>query len=265
MSQQPGVLIHKDYFNDHLVEIRDSGDYRTLYFPTGTVQSRISLSNPHRLVLRYTRYMLLALLIQPEPENILIIGIGSGSFVRFFHHHFPRCHIDAVDYSKHIINMARGYFQLPENSKIIVHCDDGYRFLKNYSDIPYDIILIDAFDDQGMAPTIYSDQFFRLCADNLSQNGVVSCNIWSNDKTQLQQIKTLLATHFADQLFLPVPDRGNRIILSLPDLVHWPDICLKKKKLKQLGGQFNLNFKEIVRVARQNNMSLAKRIGSLMS
>ncbi|OEU47512.1 MAG: hypothetical protein BA866_09210, partial [Desulfobulbaceae bacterium S5133MH15] len=182
MSQQPGVLIHKDYFNDHLVEIRDSGDYRTLYYPPGTVQSRISLSNPHRLVLRYTQYMLLALLIQPKPENILIIGIGSGSFVRFFQHHFPRCHIDAVDYSKHIINMARGYFQLPENSKIIVHCDDGYRFLKNYSDTPYDIILIDAFDDQGMAPTIYSDQFFRLCADNLSQNGVVSCNIWSNDK-----------------------------------------------------------------------------------
>lgn len=263
MSQTPGVLIHKDYFNDHLVEIRDSGDYRTLYFPAGTVQSRISLSTPHKLVLPYTRYMLLALLIQPKPENILIIGIGSGSFVRFFHHHFPGCHIDAVDYSKHIINMARGYFQLPENNKIVVHCDDGYRFLKNYSNIPYDIILIDAFDDQGMAPTIYSDRFFRLCADNLSQNGVVSCNIWSNEETQLQQIKALLATHFADQLFLPVPDRGNRVVLSLPGRVPWPNICLKKKELIKLSRHFDLNFKEIVRVARQNNMTLAKRIVSL--
>lgn len=258
------VLIHQEYRNNHLVEIRDSGQYRSLYFASSILQSRMSLPTPHTLVLSYTQYMLLALLIQPKPTKILIVGVGSGSLIRFFHHYFPQCYIDAVDYSQHIIDVARGYFQLPVNKKIIIHCRDGYQFLKNCSKSDYDLILVDAFDDQGMAPTIYSDQFFHLCAANLSQNGVVSCNTWSSDGKQLQKIKNILANHFASQLSLPVQRRGNIIAIALPGQVPWSKICLKKKELKKTSQHFNLDFKEIVKVARQNNMTLSKRLSSLL-
>ncbi len=264
MTQPPETLLHRDYSNDHLVEIKDSGDFRSLYFASSTLQGRMSLSSPYKLVLSYTQYMLLALLVHPEPENILIIGVGSGSFIRFFHHHFPLCHIDAVDYSQHVINTARGYFHLPENSKIKIHCEDGYQFLKNHKKIPYDLILIDAFNHQGMAPTIYSNQFFRLCADNLTKNGVVSCNIWSSDSTLLQKTRTILATHFTSQLFLPVPERGNKITLSLPGRIPWSNICLGKKELQKRSQQFGLNFKEIVSIARKNNMTLTRKIISFL-
>jgi len=208
--------------------------------------------------------MLLALLVLPEPKNILIIGIGSGSFVRFFHHHFPHCRVDAVDHSQHVINAARGYFHLPENNTITIHCEDGYQFLKNHTKNPYDLILIDAFNHQGMAPTIYSNQFFQLCADNLTPNGVVSCNIWSSDSTLLQKTRALLATHFTSQLFLPVPERGNKITLSLSGKIPWPNICLEKKELKKRSQQFGLNFNEIVSIARKNNMTLMRRIASFV-
>jgi len=259
------TLIHRDYWNDYLVEIKDSGNFRSLYFASTTLQGRMSLSSPHELVLSYTQYMLLALLIHPTPRNILIIGVGSGSFVRFFHHHFPHCHIDAVDYSQHIINAARGYFYLPENSRITVHCRDGYQFLKSRKKSPYDLILVDAFNDRGMAPTIYSDQFFRLCADNLTRTGTVSCNVWSSDSTLLQEIRTLLATHFTSQLSLPVPERGNIITLSLHKQIPWSKICLKEKELKKRSRQFSLNFKKMVSVAKKNNMTLSRRIASFIT
>lgn len=260
----PEILIHRDYWNDYLVEIKDSDNFRSLYFASSTLQGRMSLSSPHKLVLSYTQYMLLALLIHPKPENILIIGIGSGSFVRYFHHHFPHCHIDAVDYSQHIINAARGYFHLPENSKITVYCKDGYQFLKNHKSPPYDLILIDAFNDQGMAPTIYSDQFFRLCADNLTRDGAVSCNIWSSDSRLLQKIRTLLATHFPGQLSLPVPERGNIITISTPGKIPWSSVCLKDKEIKKRSSQFSLDFKKMVGVAKKNNMTLPRRIVSFI-
>lgn len=264
MAQPPGTLIHRDYWNDYLVEITDSGDFRSLYFASSSLQGKMSLSLPQKLVLSYTQYMLLTLLINPDPKNILIVGIGAGSFIRFLNYHFPQSRIDAVDYSQHIINTARGYFQLPENSQITLHCEDGCQYLHDHNREPYDLILVDAFDDQGMAPTIYSDQFFKLCAKNLTENGVVSSNLWSGNSVQFQQIRTLLAAHFTAQIALPVPERGNIVTLSLPGQIPWSRICLKGKELQKKSRQFDLNFKEIVKIAKKNNLTLPKRIRSYL-
>ncbi len=260
MSNGSDRIVHRDFWNNHLVEIEDKGDLRSLYFGSRSLQSRMSLANPHELILSYTRYMTLALLINTTPRNILIVGIGAGSFVRFFNHHFPKSQIDAVDYSPHIINAAKGYFQLPENNQISLYCTDGCSFLQNNSSKKYDLVLIDAFDDQGMAPTVYSDLFFSLCAKVLSPNGVVSCNLWSDDKVRLREIKTFLATHFKSCLYLPVPNRGNIIAMAMPSEVPWPRICLGKKDATALSKRYNLNFRQLIQVAKRNNLSFPKRI-----
>ncbi len=263
-----GKLVHKDYWNDHLVEIKDNGDYRSLYFASHILQSRMSLASPHRLVLSYTQYMLLSILFNPPPKSVLIVGIGSGSFVRFLHHHFPACKIDAVDYSHHIIDVARGYFQLPENENVAVHCLDGFAFLQNNGTIKrekeYDLILVDAFDDKGMAPTIYSEKFFRLCARSISSKGVVSCNTWSGNKKFLKKIRTILTDSFTGQIHLPIPGMGNIIVLSMGEEVAWDTICLKKNALKTRTEQFDLDFKKMVHIAKQNNLTLAQRIHSVL-
>lgn len=263
MSNSSDRLVHRDFWNDHLVEIEDKGGLRSLYFGSRSLQSRMSLTNPHELVLSYTWYMVLALLINATPRNILIVGIGSGSFVRFFNHHFPESLIDAVDYSPHIINAAKGYFQLPQNNQISVYCTDGRSFLQDNSSKQYDLVLIDAFDDQGMAPTVYSDLFFNLCANSLTPDGVVSCNLWSDDKMRLQEIRTSLATHFKSCLYLPVPDRGNIIAMAMPFEVPWPRICLKKREVTVLSQRYNLNFRQLIQVAKRNNLSFPKRITAL--
>ena len=260
MSENSGLLVYSGYWNDHLVEIEDRGDHRSLYFGSRSLQSSMSLATPHELVLSYTWYMAMALLLNAAPRHILIVGIGSGSFVRFFHHHFPECQIDAVDYSPEVIKIAKNFFQLPKNRQISVYCADGRSFMQDNEGKLYDLVLIDAFDDQGMAPTVYSDLFFSLCADSLSPEGIISCNLWSDDKVRLREIKTMLADHFKSCLYLPVPDRGNIIALALPFVTPWPRICLKKKELAVLSKRYKLNFHQLTQVAKRNNLSLPKRI-----
>lgn len=262
MPNCSNLLVHSDYWNNHLVEIEDTDGLRSLYFGSRSLQSRMSLTNPHELVLSYTCYMVFPLLLNTIPRNILIVGIGSGSFVRFFHHHFPKCQIDAVDYSQQIINAARGYFQLPDNDQISVYCADGRNFLQDSRNKKYDLVLIDAFDDQGMAPTVYSDLFFSLCANSLSSDGAISCNLWSNDKVWLEEIETILATYFKSCLYLPVPNRGNIIAMAMPFATPWPRICLKKREVAVLSERYNLNFQQLIQVAKQNNLSLPKRMAS---
>jgi spermidine synthase len=264
MTDSPHLVVHKDYRNGHLVEIKDHGDYRSLYFASEHLQSRMALSRPHELVLPYTRYMTLALLIQPGPRDILIIGIGAGSFVRFFLHHFPSCNIDAIDDSQPVIDAARAYFHLPDDPRLVVHCRDGCRFLEENREKRYDLILIDAFDHQGMAPTVYTSPFFALCAARLAAAGVVSCNLWGSDEILYQEVKTDITDHFPGALFLPVPNRGNVVALAMASPVPWSRITRNNRDLAALSQRYGVDFNELVGVARKNNQSLAARFLDLL-
>lgn len=263
-SKTPSTHIFHQYI-DNSMEIRDEGDFRSLYFRNEQLQSRMSLSDPHDLVLSYTRYMAFPLLMQRALNNILIIGIGSGSFVRFFHHHFPLCQIDAVDYSSKVIKSAKGYFMLPENSQISIYCADGYDFLQTCTEAKYDLILVDAFDDKGMSKTIYTENFLSICSKQLSTNGCISINLWSNDKKKLADIKTILSLHFPGRLYLSVPDRGNVVTIALTTQIPWEQILQKDKQIRIMSETFHINFRQLIKVAKQSNMPLGRRLTSVFN
>lgn len=252
-------LVHKGYWNQHRVEIIDSGDFRSLYFGSGYLQSRMSLSCPHTLVLSYTHFMAFGLLFCRSPRQILIVGVGSGSLVRFLHHTFPSSRIDAVDYSPHIIKLAKGYFCLPQSPLVNIHCADGYDFLRN-NNRTYDMIFVDAFDDQGMAPTVYQKPFFELCENSLTPEGVASLNLWSSKKKVFRQIKNELTDIFAGLIFLQVPDRGNIVALTMKKELPIERLYLDKKEMTSLSKQFQLNFIQMAKIAKQNSISLKEKV-----
>ena len=263
MQNSSSKVIHKEFQNNHLVEIRDTTTQRALYFDSRHLQSAMSFLHPQELILSYTRYMLLGLLINQQPKNILIIGLGSGSFVRFFHHYCPTCHIDGVDYSEHVINLAKDYFYLPEADNIKVICADGSEFIKRPNNKKYDLILVDAFDDQGMAPAIYTESFFTSVSKLLADDGSISFNLWSSDKKTFSSIKKTLANTFSGCLFLPVPDRGNVIAITTNQEIPWHKFDASLKETKALSTRLKLDFKQLIRVTKQNNGALKVLLKSL--
>lgn len=253
--------IHREIWKNRLVEIFDEGETRSLYFGGKFLQSRMSLLSPHTLTLPYTHYMMFALLFHVQFNNILLIGLGAGSMVRFLHHHFPQCTIDAVDHSAHIIKLARGYFQLPESQHINIHCRDGLKFLaEKHVQNHYDLILIDAFDEKGMSSHIYSEEFFLICADALHPDGTLSCNLWSGTPKRTAEISNILRCNFTGRLVLPVPRRGNVIHHLKPQKIKWTDIERNRWELDHLQKKFHLNFPTMVKVARRHNLSFPQRL-----
>lgn len=266
MKNNRSQVIHKEFQNNHLIEIRDTATQRSLYFDNRHLQSAMSFEEPHELILSYTRYMLLGLLINQQPKNILVIGLGSGSFIRFFHHYFPSTHIDGVDYSQHIIDIARGYFNLPEANNIQVICADGDEFIKRQnSDKKYDMILVDAFDAKGMAPSIYTESFFTSVRGLLTEKGSISFNLWSEDKKVFRNIKKTLSNTFHSCLFIPIPDRGNVIAVTMNQEVPWNKIDLPNEKIKAISSRLQLDFKQLIRVVKQNNGALKTLLKSLFN
>ncbi len=264
MEHSSGSVLHRENWHDQLVEVTEKDQHRSLYFASYLLQSSMSLRCPQQLVLSYTRYMLLGLPAMAEPKHILIIGIGAGSLVRFCHHHFPDCRIDAVDCSSRVIDLARGYFQLPENRQVRVHCREGHAFLRDVSGSRrYDLILVDAFDHRGMSETVYTAPFFERCATSLKDNGVLSCNLWSSDSQRLQRIKDALRTAFTGHLYVPVPERGNVVALAYPCPVPWSQFKREKEEWLLLERRFDLDFRVMFDTVRRHNRSLLQRFAAL--
>jgi spermidine synthase len=244
------------------MEVVDHNGIRSLYFLDAVVQSRMSLQKPHRLILKYTRYMMAAaLLTVPAPAKILLIGVGAGSFLHFFDHFFPESSEDGVDYSEHVLAIARGYFFLPENHKITVHCNDGFRFLAGrHASHDYDLILIDAFNDHGMARNIYSHDFFRLAREHLADDGIICANLWSGDAAVFNSVQKGLRKNAETCLFIPVRERENVIALLLQRSTPWEQICPPAAVLDQLSSLYGFDFNEVSASTRKNNMKLAEKM-----
>ena len=222
MGQAERKVVHRAQYDNHLVEVIDRGDERFLIFAGTIVQSSMSIKKPERLTLSYTRYMMAALLANTCPEKVLIIGLGAGSLLRFINYHFPDCLIDGIDNAADIINLSRKYFQLPDKPGIAIHCCDGYDFL---ADLPaehrYDLILVDAFDAQGMSTTVYRSEFFALCRGHLTQKGIISLNLWSGNRDRLDEVREDVGYWFSSTVELPVPKRGNVICLGRNNESIW--------------------------------------------
>ncbi len=263
MKKNSSDIVHSEFHNDHLIEILDTPVQRSLFFDRQHLQSAMSFLDPQELVLSYTRYMLLGLLIVERPQNVLIIGLGSGSFVRFFRHHYPDSHIDGVEYSQRIIDLAKGYFRLPQADNIEITCADGAHFVKRQASKKYDLILVDAFDALGMAPTIYNLSFFEQVKTLLTENGSISFNLWSADKKIFSNIKKSLAKTFTSCLFIPVPDRGNVIAVTMNSDVPWDTIDLPAKKVQAMSTRLQLDFSHMIKITKQNNGQLKTLLQSL--
>ncbi len=261
MTASQEKVLHT-YYENNFIEVVDQDEFRSLYFHNKVVQSRMSLQEPHRLILKYTQYMMAAaLLVKPVPTDILLIGIGAGALVHFLHHHFPSSPIDAVDYSEHVIKIARGYFSLPENDHITIHCIDGLDFLrKRDNKVKYDLILVDAFNDCGMAKNIYSNEFLSLAKQSISPEGTICCNLWSGNSDTYNKVQKAIRKNSTSSIFIPVNRRENIIALLFQTQPPWRQICLPDKILMQLSARYSCNFSEVSQSAKQHNLRLGERV-----
>lgn len=254
METNSKTVIHKSRQGERVVEISDRGNYRYLYFNGKFLQSKMALDAPHRLVLPYTRYMMLSLMFLPDPKRILLIGLGAGSLVRYLSAMLPQCHIDAVDHSQEVIDLARGYFKLPETDNITIHCQDGVAFLENRSnEAPYDIILLDAFDELGIADVIYNRNFFAICRNHLTEQGILCSNLWSGASAELARVTSELEECFTTTLTCPVPNRGNVISYSFKQTIALNSFNSSDQKPDKLQSRFMLDFGDMKkRLVRHN-------------
>jgi len=183
---------------------------RRMHFTNDATQSAMLLADPDALIAQYMRKMMAFLLFNPNPRHIVMIGLGGGSLPKFCYRHLPRSQITVVEISEHVIALREEFCVPKDDARFRVVHDDGARFVERLKE-PIDVLLIDAFDADGIAPSLAKSDLYSSAARQLGDNGVLVMNFWGPCERYLDNLAQARAA-FGDSLLL-VPVAGDANVL----------------------------------------------------
>ena len=117
------------------------------------IMSRVDLDDPLNLLGTYTQAMTLALVWNPHPRRIHIMGFGGGRIAQVLHHHLPEVIIDGSELNGYVLELAQQFFGVTLDHRLQVHVGDGRALLERRHDAAgYDMIMVDCFIGAGDHP-----------------------------------------------------------------------------------------------------------------
>ncbi len=111
---------------------------------------------------------------EKERMDVLILGMGTGTFATQCRRYFDDMQIEGVEIDEKITALAERYFRLPEDVTVTTY--DGRAFL-NAVDRQYDVIMVDAYQDITIPFQMSSVEFFTLVREHLKEDGVMVVNM----------------------------------------------------------------------------------------
>ncbi len=190
---------------------------------TGQNQSCRFLENPQALVFPYAKMTLSSLLVQDNPQRILIIGLGGGTLPEAYHRLFPEAEIIISEIDEAVLNVAEDFFDFEQTDKIKVDIGDGRVYVKRAAlrNEVFDLVIIDAFNGEYIPEHLMTEEFLEEIKQLLPEDGMLVSNTFSTSRLYDAESQTYQNV-FGEIINLRMNNTGNRIIIAsrqtLPDL-----------------------------------------------
>ncbi len=207
--------LSKSVHCDATVEVLEERGVRSLHLGTGAIQSSMRVSRPWDLELAYTRAMMAFLLFVPKPSEVLMVGLGAGSLAKFIRKHQPEVRIQAVELNPQVVGAARSHFFLPpDDDNLKVRIEDGAAYVPAHPGSA-DVILLDGYDAGNQVEALATLAFYRACRLALKPGGVLSVNLWGQDKSFSDYFGRLVEAFDGQVCSLTIQGRTNVVALAL--------------------------------------------------
>lgn len=235
----------------------DDGKQRRLHFSLALVQSEMQLDDPHTLYLAYTREMMAFLSFRPRPKHLVVVGLGGGSLTKYCHRHLARTRITTLEISADVIALRDQFSVPPDDERLRVLCADAVEYFAT-SDDRADVVLLDGYDDNGIAPAFCDERFYLNLRGQLRPGGLLVCNLALKGESRNAHLD-LLREVFHDRVLLQeVAGDGNHIAYAFSDEPFPPDWGAAEREARALAQRGGLDFSaSLSRMAK--NAQRAKR------
>ncbi|MBT8145814.1 MAG: fused MFS/spermidine synthase [Gammaproteobacteria bacterium] len=178
-------------------------------------QTCVDVNEPEKLVFSYTRMSFAGLLVNPEPERILVAGLGGGSIPMTLTELFPSAQIDVVEIDPAVFSVAKEFFFFEESDRMEVTVADARVFVKRagIQGRQYDYIVLDAFTGDYIPEHLLTREFLQEVQEILAPGGVLVANTFSTSRFYDHESVTYQSV-YGEFFNFKLPYSGNRIIIT---------------------------------------------------
>jgi spermidine synthase len=239
--------IRKPEEDSESVYISEKFGVRTLHIGSDTVQSSMRIARPYDLEVSYTRSMMAFLLFNPDPREVLMVGLGGGSLAKFIYGRLPRARTVAIEVNPRVVAIAREYFLVPrDDERLSVVVADGATYLQS-KQLSADVLVIDGYEAESQAEALSTPAFYRDCARVLGESGIMVVNLWGGDRNFTTCVNRLANAFEGLIACLPAGKPGNIAAFAFkrsPGQPTWRELNARAQKLESI---YELEFSRFAR------------------
>jgi len=167
-----------------------------------------------RPALMYQRSQAAALLLNPEINSVLVLGMGAGTTARYLRQARPELSADYVDIDPAIPEIAERFFFFRPGPLTRTHVVDARRFLAG-TEQRWDYIYSDCYIGLAVPFHLTTAEFFDLVRRRLNPGGVLGINLAAGmDAPFVRAMFRTVADRFGDALAFGVRGSSNTLVLA---------------------------------------------------
>jgi spermidine synthase len=235
------------------VNFSDHGDVRYLHLGTEWVQGSMLLDKPFDIELEYVQRMM-AWLLFVDPATVaarhaMQLGLGAASLTKFCRKKL-RMKTTAIELNPQVIAACRLWFKLPaDDARLSVVLGDAAEVVAHeHWRGQVDALQVDLYDHEAAAPVLDSEAFYRDCRKLLTDDGVMTVNLFGRSSSYTQSLQKIAAAFGAGAVWAFRPTReGNTIVVALR-LPQRPDRATLAQRAETIETRWGLPARKWLRV-----------------
>ena len=202
------------------VNFSDYGDTRYLHLGTPWVQGSMKLDAPYDIDLEYVQRMM-AWLLFVDPASVpkrhaMQLGLGAASLTKFCHKKL-RIKTTAIELNPQVVAACRVWFKLPaDDARLSVVLGDAAEVAAHdHWRGKIDALQVDLYDHEAAAPVLDSEAFYADCRRLLTEDGVMTVNLFGRSSSYEKSLKKIAAAFGNGAVWAFKPTReGNTVVLA---------------------------------------------------
>ena len=244
--------IHEEKSKYRDITVTQVGDRRCLLFNVhrgDRNQTCMLVNDRDNLVFDYTRMSFAGLLLNGNPQNILVIGLGGGSIPMAFSDLYPQAKIDVIEVDEAVVRVAKEFFYFKETDNMKAIVDDGRPFIKRAGlrGIKYDYIVLDAFSGDYIPEHMLTREFLEEVKQIMTDDSVLVANTFSTSRLYDHESVTYQRA-FNEFFNFKLPSSGNRIIITqLDPLPPRGELVAEARRLAESLGKYGVPLLDYTR------------------
>lgn len=235
------------------VNFSDYGDIRYLHLGTEWVQGSMLLDKPFEIELEYVQRMM-AWLLFAEPGTVaarqaMQLGLGSAALTKFCYKKL-KMKTTAVELNPQVIAACRLWFKLPQDDlrlKVVL-ADAAREIRKEEHRGRVDALQVDLYDHEAAAPVLDSADFYAHCREVLSDDGVMTVNLFGRDSSYASSLEKITESFGAEAVWAFRPTREGNTIVAAQRQPSRPDRTELVQRAEAIESRFGLPARKWLRL-----------------